>query len=494
MQPLPLAQQKPTAEDFAFSSLTSYAVYQWPSYRPAAHHHLIARALEDVERGKIRRLMICMPPRHGKSMLASEFFPAWYLGRNPDRYIIHATYAQELAEDFGRKVRNQLSDAAFGEIFPGVGVRTDSASAKRFNTTHGGVYYALGVGGPATGRGAHLLLVDDPIKGREEADSEKIRRKLKDWYTSVAYTRLMPNSAVVLINTRWHEDDLSGWQLREFAHEGWHVLSLPAVDQDGAALWPSDYPLERLEQIKRTIGARDWSALYQQRPVPQEGGILKLSWLRRYNAAPVEPEAYMVVQSWDTAFKPAQINDPSVCTTWLVTVRGYYLLDVWRGHADFPTLKRTAINLASRWKANAVLVEDKASGQSLIQELRALPARDIPGGKPVPVIAIEPENDKVSRANAISPLMEAGLVHLPERADWLVDFEAEIGTFPLAAHDDQVDSMTQALRWMRDHAARGFNVLTSGERRAGLAADSGSTPAALTGYGSMLGNDTTGFL
>lgn len=480
------AQRQPTPEDAAFSSLTSYAVYQWPSYRPSAHHHLIARALEDVERGKITRLMINMPPRHGKSMLASEYFPAWYLGRNPDRYIIHATYAQELAEDFGRKVRNQMSDPMFQGIFPGVQVRQDSASAKRFNTTAAGVYYALGVGGPATGRGAHLLLVDDPIKDRKEADSETMRRRLRDWYTSVAYTRLMPTSAVVVIQTRWHADDLSGWQLREFAHEGWHVLSLPAI-KDGKALWPSDYPIDRLEKIKQTIGSRDWSALYQQTPVPDEGGILKLSWFRRYNAAPVAPEAYMVVQSWDTAFKPNQVNDPSVCTTWLVTIHGYYLLDVWRKHVDFPTLRRTAANLAAKWRPDAILVEDKASGQSLIQEMRQMPVA-------LPVIAIEVEADKISRANAIAPMLESGLVHIPEHAPWLVDYEAEIATFPLGANDDQVDSTTQALAWMRTHARRGFKIATSGQQRQGFAADSGSTPGGPVGLGTMGSSDTTGYL
>lgn len=482
----PLRSPQPTLEDFAHSSLAAYAVYQWPGYRPAAHHIRIARALERVERGECRRLMICMPPRHGKSMLASEYFPAWYLGRNPERYVIHATYAQELAEDFGRKVRNQMNDPGFGQIFPGVSVRADSASAKRFNTTHNGVYYALGVGGPATGRGAHLLLIDDPLKGREEADSDTIRRKLKDWYTSVAYTRLMPDSAIVLINTRWHFDDLSGWQLKDFEHEGWELLSLPAIDAEGNALWPSDYPIDRLEAIKRTVGSRDWSALYQQNPIPDEGGLLKLPWFRRYGTAPVEPEAYMVVQSWDTAYKPAQINDPSVCTTWLVTVRGYYLLDVWRGHVDYPTLKRTAINLAGRWKPGALLIEDKASGQSLIQELRTSTS--------LPVIAIEPQGDKVTRANAISPMIEAGLVYLPEQADWLVDFEAEVGGFPLAAHDDQVDSLTQALEWMRTHTARHARMYSSGQVRAGYAVGSSHSLGGGDAWGNMGANDTAGFL
>lgn len=492
--------QPPSPEALAFSSLAAYAVYQWREYRLAPHHLRIIAALEAVERGDITRLMICMPPRHGKSMLASEYFPAWFLGRNPSKYIIHATYAQELAEDFGRKIRNQITDPVYQRIFPGVAARQDSASAKRFNTTAGGVYYALGVGGPATGRGAHLLLIDDPIKGREDADSEVLRRRLKDWYKSVAYTRLMPDSAIVLINTRWHFDDLSGWQLKEFAHEGWHVLSLPAIDTQGNPLWPSDYPLERLEQIKRTIGTRDWSALYQQTPVPDEGGILKLGWFRRFTAPPVHPEAYMIVQSWDTAFKPKEINDPSVCLTWIVSTRGWYLIDVFRKQVDYPTLRRTAASLAYKYKPDALLIEDKASGQSLIQDLKNGVEITVDGAvvKVVPpVIAIEPEGDKVSRANAVAALIEGGTVYLPEAAEWLVDFETEIGTFPLGATKDQVDALTQFLAWARHHAARYQEATSSGQRRIGLdAGDSmGYRSQGERGWGSIGGgSNSAGFV
>ena len=271
---------KPTPEDYAFSRLLSYAAYQWPNYADAPHHRLIARKLEAVERGEIRRLMISMPPRHGKSMLASEFFPAWYIGRNPNHYVIAATYAQELADDFGRKVRNQIADPAFKAIFPGVGLKDDSTSAKRFHITapndafatgQDGAYFAVGVGGPLTGRGAHLLLIDDPVKNREDADSELIRKKTREWYTSTAYTRLMKDGRVVVIQTRWHESDLSGWLLAEHQHEGWDVLSLPAIDDSGKALWPEMYPVDRLNQIRLAVGPRDWSALYQQRLGPERG-------------------------------------------------------------------------------------------------------------------------------------------------------------------------------------------------------------------------------
>ena len=199
----------------AKNSLIGYAKFQMDNYKSPPHIKLLASKLEAVERGEIKRLAIFMPPRHGKSILTSEFFPAWFMGRNPDKYIICSTYAQDLADDFGRKVRNQLQAENYSNIFPDTSLSTDSASVRRFHTTRGGVYYAVGAGSAITGRGAHLLLIDDPIKGREEADSQAMRKNLLDWYRSTAYTRLMPNGSVILIQTRWHEDDLAGWVLKE---------------------------------------------------------------------------------------------------------------------------------------------------------------------------------------------------------------------------------------------------------------------------------------
>ncbi len=265
----------------AHDDLITYARLQWPNFACARHHRLIADKLMAVERGEIRRLMLFVPPRHGKSLLASTFFPAWFLGRNPSRFVIATSYAQELAEDFGREVRNQLTDDLHRRVFPAcAGARTDSKSARRFHTGAGGVYFAVGIGGPITGRGAHVLLIDDPIKGHEEAESDLVRERHKKWYASVAYPRLMPGGAVVVIQTRWHRDDLAGWLLREHAEEGWDVVSLPAIDDAGAALWADQYPLERLQEIRRAVGARVWSSLYQQRPLPpDEAGRFREEWL-----------------------------------------------------------------------------------------------------------------------------------------------------------------------------------------------------------------------
>lgn len=427
---------------FARESLAAYAIAQQHDYQVAPHHRRIAKALEAVERGEIKRLMIFMPPRHGKSRLASEFFPAWFLGRNPDRQVIACTYAQELADDFGRKVRNQLRDPLHQAIFPDCGLREDSKSARRFHTQQGGVYMAVGAGGPITGRGAHVLLIDDPIKGSEEADSETHRRKLKDWYASVAYTRLMPGGAVVVIQTRWHEDDLAGWLLREHAHDGWEVLSLPALSEDERPLWPEAFSLERLQAIKRAVGSRVWEALYQQRPSPADGGLLKRSWWKYYRQAPAQFDE--MVLSWDCAFKDSKASDFVVGQVWGRVGADKYLLDQVRDRMDFPTTVQAVRSLAAKWpQARAKLVEDKANGPAVIATLK----REIAG-----LIAVEPSGSKEARASAVSPDIEAGNVWLPDPsvAPWVHDFVEECAAFPNAAHDDQVDAMSQALLRMNN--------------------------------------------
>lgn len=425
--------------------LLPYAVGQWPGYAPAAHHRAIARALERVADGSCKRLMIFMPPRHGKSMLASEFFPAWWLGKNPDKQIIAASHTQELAADFGRVVRNLCQTPQHLAIFPGFTLSEDSQAANRFHTCGRGSYFGIGIGGALVGRGADLLLIDDPIKSRRDAESATHRRHMKDWYASVARTRLMPGGAIVVIQTRWHEDDLAGWLLREHTLEGWEVLSLPAMAEtgdalgrpEGAALWPQAYPLEALEPIKR-LNSREWAAQYQQRPAPIEGGLVKLAWFQRYTAAPANP--LRILQSWDTGLKAAEANDPSVCTTWAETPTGCYLLDVFRQRLEYPDLKRTVQSLAARWSPSLVIIEDKASGQSLLQDLRVSTS--------IPLLPVEPKGDKVVRLMAVSAMIEGGRVFLPEVAPWLTDYETELAVFPNAAHDDQVDSTSQALLYM----------------------------------------------
>jgi predicted phage terminase large subunit-like protein len=424
--------------------LACYAIAVFPKFELAAHHRLMVDKLEAVERGEIRRLMMFLPPRHGKSLLGTQIFPAWFLGRHPDRSIITASYGQELADDFGRNVRNMVNDSLHRAIFPEFCLADDATSMRRFSTTAGGLYYAVGRGGPITGRGAHLLLIDDVIKDAQEARSEVTRRALYEWFSSVAYTRLQPGGAIVLISTRWHQDDLAGRLLQQDP-KGWDVLCLRAiaeVDESfrraGDALWTEQFPLEDLEKTREVIGSAAFESLYEQNPAAAEGAVFKRQWWRFFRE---QPTFRRVVQSWDTAFKIGAENDFSACTTWGVADNGYYLLWFWRGRVEFPELKKRIKWMAEQWKPNQILVEDMGSGQSLIQELRH--------GSALPIIPIKVDKDKRSRTEAITPLIEAGRVFLPESAPWLNDYVDELAVFPTGAYDDAVDSTTQALNYLR---------------------------------------------
>lgn len=442
-----------TPEDYAFSRLISYAAYQWPGYRDAPHHRLIARKLEAVERGEIPRLMITMPPRHGKSMLASEFFPAWYLGRNPDHSVVMATYAQDLADDFGRKVKNQIEDASFAGIFPGVGLAGDSKSVKRFHVEEGGElieggyehslkqrgsFYAVGIGGPLTGRGAHLLLIDDPVKNREDADSEVIRKKTKDWYTSTAYTRLMPGGRVVIIQTRWHEEDLSGWLLAEHAHEGWEVLNLPALSEDGRALWPEQYDVAALNRIRKAIGARDWSALYQQAPSPSDGDYFKAEWLRSYEKAPPQDQMRVYGGS-DYAVTADGGGDYTVHVVVGIDPDGrMYLLDLWRKQSASDEWVESFCDLVKRWQPIGWAEETgqirSGVGPFLdrrMRERKAYVARE----------QFPTRGDKAVRAQSIRGRMALEGLYVPTAAGWYPDLRSELLAFPAGKHDDQVDAL-----------------------------------------------------
>lgn len=442
------SQPAPTPEDFAFSRLIAYAAYQWPGYADAPHHRLIARHLEMVERGEITRLMITMPPRHGKSMLASEFFPAWYIGRNPDHYVVTATYAQELADDFGRKVKNQIEDEAFKAIFPGVSLADDSKSAKRFHidgslggvehgTTQRGAFYAVGVGGPLTGRGAHLLLIDDPVKNREDAESEVIRKKTKAWYTSTAYTRLMPGGRIVIIQTRWHEDDLAGWLQDEHGHEGWTVLNLPAISDEGEALWPEQYPIAALEQIKRALPPRDWSALYQQRPSPETGDYFKREWIIPVETIPPRDEMMLYMGS-DYAVTSGG-GDYTVHAVIGVSHDGrMYLVDLWREQSSSDVWVDAFCALVRKWHPVGAAEETGQikSGVGPFLVKRMLETESYVAREQFPT-----RGDKAVRAQSIRGRMASQGLHVPMHAPWLSDFISELMSFPVGVHDDMVDAI-----------------------------------------------------
>ena len=411
-----------------------------------------------------------MPPRHGKTMQVSEFFPAWYLGRNPNHQVIAATYSYDRAGDIGRKVRNQLIDPVHQFVFPDCHIASDSKGANKLSTKEGGHYYSVGVGGAIVGRGANLFIIDDPIKSREDAESLTSRKKMIEWFRAVAYTRLMPDNRIVMVMTRWHFDDLAG-RLLEDDKENWETLSLPAIAESedeltgrkiGDALWESDYPVKTLNDIKVSIGSREWNAQYQQRPLDEEGGMIKLKWFKRYDekeftkyeiagsargAPPLDRPfgIHRIVMSWDTAFKESELNDPSSCTVWGISKLGYYLLYVYNKRMGFPELKKIVVRLWEKYMRYeigvvGVLVEDRASGQSLIQVLNV--------ETQIPTIAIRPDANKVIRMDEVSPIIEAGHVYLPENAPWLIRYETQMAQFPLGREDDDVDSTTQFLRWV----------------------------------------------
>lgn len=457
----------------ARSNPTAFACLTMKGYTPAPFHWLIGNALRDIADGKMDRLMISMPPRHGKSELVTVRFPGWYLGRNPDHRIISASYGAELAEDFGRKARAVIASDLYTRIFPGVGISRTSSAAGRWDIDgHAGGYIAAGVGGPITGKGANVLLIDDPVKNREEADSQTYRDLVWDWYTSTAYPRLEKPGAIVLVSTRWHEDDLAGRLLRAENDGGdrWHVITLPAInDSTGAALWPEKYNRDDLERIRRVTGTRDWAALYQQVPAPQEGNIfrrhfwrywadprrvgllnpvrLKTADGREISQHPVpRPDIHEfdeIIQSWDMAFKDTKSSAFVVGQVWGKLGADRFLLTQIRGKWDFPQTIKHISALSRTWpEARIKLVEDKANGSAVISSLRS-----VLGG----FVAVEPKGGKESRARAVSQVVEGGNVFIPHpaQAAWVDGFINECGTFPAGTYADQVDSMTQALtRWL----------------------------------------------
>lgn len=453
-------------EQLAFKSLAAYCALQNPNYDLAPHVLEIIKWLTRIEKNQEYRVIFNCPPRHGKTALISEFFPAWYLGRNPEKQIIFATYSFERASDIGRKVRNQLVDPIMKVIFPGMSVSRDHAGMNRIALDQGGNYYAVGVGGAVVGRGADLLIIDDPVKQRQDVESETHRRKLVEWFQSVAYTRLMPGGKIIVIMTRWHYDDLVGFLQTELKHEGWKTISLPAICEGeddplgrnpGDALWPSRYPKEVLAKIRETIGTREWTSQYQQQPLPSEGGLLQYDWLQRYNYAEYQRlmnrrdkrsdelpyDIRYFVCSWDTAFKESEINDPSACTVWAVAKDHLYLVEAFTKRMAYPELRRTVISTYERYDATApgtkILIEDKGSGQSLLQDLRH--------NTDIPVVPCTPNKSKQIRLSNVTHLIENGKARFPDKAPWLTQYESQLIRFPAWREDDLVDSTSQFLEW-----------------------------------------------
>jgi len=417
--------------------LISFTEWTFPRYETAPPHRIIAEQLERVERGEIDRLMLLTAPRHGKSELASRRFPAYFLGRHPEKQFISASASASMAADFGRDVRNIVASEEYKQLFE-TRLADDSQAKDRWSTQKGGVYYAVGVGGQVMGRGAHVLLIDDPFGTMEDAQSEAERKRVWDWYSGTAYNRLEKNGAIVVINHRMHEDDLSGRLLAQQAAGGdsWTVVELKAIT-NGTALWPEKYNLEALERIRRNLQPRFWSALYQQNPVPDDGTYFSADWLRPYTEAP-DRRTLQVYGASDYA-----VTDDGGDYTVHVVVgmdpdERLYLLDLWRGQTAPDVWIDAFCDLVLQWKpiawANETGQIKGAVGPFL--KLRANEKRAYVAMETFPT-----RGDKSIRAQSIRGRMSAKGLYVPAHAPWYPDFRAELLAFPVGKHDDSVDSI-----------------------------------------------------
>lgn len=379
--------------------------------------------------------MICMPPRHGKSELASRRFPAWFLGRNPGKQVIAASYNSDLANDFGREVRNIVDADDYQQLFD-TRLAQDSQAANRWHTDKDGMYVAAGVGTAITGRGADLLLIDDPFKDRKEADSEIRRNDVWNWYTSTAYTRLMPGGAIVVINTRWHDDDLSGRLLSQEDGDAWEVISLPAISQSGDALWPDWYPIERLEQIRAVLPARDWNALYQQNPIPDEGDYFKAAWFADYDELPANLTYYgasdYAVTDGDGDFTEHGIAGVDFS-------RNLYVTDWWRGQTTSDVWIDKKCDLINQYKPLCWFGESGVIKKSIEPFMMA---RMTQRGAFCRVEWLPSIADKPTRARNIQAMASMGKVFIPKNAPWKAEWLSQMLRFPAGKYDDGVDVMS----------------------------------------------------
>jgi len=435
----------------ARSSFIDFVRYVWPAAILGEHHKRMASAFDRIANGTLKRLIVNMPPRHTKSEFSSYLLPAYLMGRTPSLQALEATHTAELAVKFGRKVRDLMDSDRYRELFPEVILKQDSKAAGRWDTNAGGSYFAVGVGGAVTGRGADILIIDDP-HSEQDALSELALDNAWDWYQGGPRTRLQPGGAIVLCMTRWGTKDLTARLLKAQASRGadkWEVIEFPAILPSGKPLWPEFWKLEELESVKASLSVQKWNAMYQQQPTNDEGAILKREWWRVW-PDPQPPIVNYIIQSYDTAYSKKETADFSVITTWGVfypdqdSGPNIILLDVVRGRWDFPELKRIAKDEYKHWNPDNVLIEAKATGVTLQQELRRLGipvTMYTPGGR-------RSGTDKVSRAHAVAPVFESGMVWAPD-TDWAEELVEECAAFPKGDNDDMVDSTTQAIMRFR---------------------------------------------
>jgi predicted phage terminase large subunit-like protein len=435
-------------------SLVEFTNIVYPRYQWYTHSLKLASTLQRVADGELKRLMVFMPPRNGKSLLTSKIFSAYCLYRHPEKWVGLASYAAELAYTFSRSARDAY-------LQTGGVLRDDAYAVKNWENPYGGGLWAAGVGGPITGKGFSVGVLDDPLKNQEEAFSQTIRDKQKEWYKSTFYTRGEPDAAIVIVLTRWHEDDLAGWLLdqerKEDEPEHWHIVNFEAIKEQnaiafpatctvepdwrspGEALCPERFPLSKLLKIAAKVGAYFWNALFQQRPSPATGNIFNRNHWQYWTELPARPGQWVL--SVDASFKNKADSDFVAIQVWFKTDGRFYLVDQVRDRMSFTATVAAIRQMCNKHpKCAAKLVEDKANGSAVIDTLRL----EIPG-----LIPINPTDSKVARARAVSPFVEAGNVYLPQNAPWVGDFIEEMSSFPNGANDDQVDCLSMALRYMQ---------------------------------------------
>tara|TARA_R110000751_G_scaffold2186_1_gene11661 strand:+ start:1107 stop:2618 length:1512 start_codon:yes stop_codon:yes gene_type:complete len=449
----------------ARDSFMKFVKTAWPAFIEGRHHKIMGDAFDRVANGSLKRLIVNMPPRHTKSEFASYLLPAWFLGKYPEKKIIQTAHTAELSVGFGRKVRNLVDSADFKSIFSRVALRADSKAAGRWSTNEGGEYFAIGVGGAVTGKGADLLIIDDPHSEQEGQSADaSVFDKTYEWYTSGPRQRLQPGGAIVMVMTRWHKRDLTGQilksSLQRSGTDEWEVIEFPAIMPSGEPLWPEFWPKEELESLRNELPSPKWNAQYQQNPTSEEGAIVKREWWRVWEQdAP--PTCEFIIQSWDTAFLKTQRADYSACTTWGVFYMpnddglnqpNIILMDSHKERLEFPELKKKAYEFWKDWQPDAFVVEAKAAGTPLIFELRAM-------GIPVSEYTPSRGNDKIARVNAVADLFASGIVWAP-KLRYAEEVIEEFAAFPAGEHDDLVDSSTQALLRFRQG---GFLKLNSDE-------------------------------
>jgi predicted phage terminase large subunit-like protein len=448
---LDLAMQYKTSleRENAEQNFMGFVKAVWPSFINGRHHKVMAKKFEEIASGKIRRLIINMPPRHTKSEFASYLLPAWFLGKYPNKKIIQCSNTAELAVGFGRKVRNLVGSDVYSSVFPNVALQVDSKAAGRWATNHGGDYFAIGVGGTVTGKGADLLIIDDPHSEQEAAiasTNPEVYDKVYEWYSSGPRQRLQPGGAIVVVMTRWAKRDLTGRIVKSWVDkdgEEWEIIDFPAILPSGKPLWPEFWSLKELESLKLELPLSKWNAQYQQQPTSEEGAIVKREWWKIWEPER-PPNCEFVIQSWDTAFTKNERSDYSACTTWGVFYMNeneedphVILLDAFKRRMEFPELKETAYQHYMEWEPDAFVVEAKAAGSPLIYELRQR-------GIPVQEFTPTRGNDKIARINSVSDLFASGKVWAPGTR-WAEEVIEEMAAFPNSEHDDLVDSSTQAL-------------------------------------------------